>query len=185
MGLLIAGVALWFGAHFFKRLMPGARAALGNAGKGLVAALTVASLVMMVVGYRGADIIPVFTPIAGMGHLNNLLMVLAIFMFGAGSSRGVVAAKVRHPMLWGMVIWAGAHLLVNGDVASVVLFGGLGLWALIQMRLIDRGDGEWERPDAGPISKDLRNLAIALVLYGLIVGVHIWLGYSPFRGTYG
>ncbi len=184
MGLLIAGVALWVAAHFFKRLLPRVRAPMGNAGKGLVALASVAAIVLMVIGYRSADTIPVFTPMPGMGHANNLLMLVALFMFGAGSSRGWVAAKVRHPMLWGMVIWAGAHLLVNGDVASLILFGGLGLWALVQMVLINRGEGAWDRPEPGPFSKDIKNFVIALVLYALITGVHIWLGYSPFRGTY-
>lgn len=185
MTLLIAGVALWVAAHFFKRVTPGLRASMGDKGKGLVAVLTLASVVMMIFGYRMAGSTYVYSPMAGMGHLNNLLMVLSLFMFGAGSSRGWVASKVRHPMMWGMVIWAGAHLLVNGDSASVVLFGGLAVWALVQMVLANRGDGPWERPEVGPFSKDAKNLLIALVLYALITGLHIWLGYSPFRGTYG
>lgn len=184
MTLLISGVALWTLAHFFKRLMPRARAAMGNKGKGLVAVLTLASVVMMVIGYRSADSSHVYSPMAGMGHVNNLLMVFSLFMFGAGSSRGWVASKVRHPMMWGMVIWAGAHLLVNGDSASLVLFGGLAVWALVQMALANRGDGVWERPEVGPFAKDFKNLLIALVLYALITGVHIWLGYSPFKGAF-
>jgi len=184
MGLLIAGVLLWIGAHFFKRLLPGVRASMGDAGKGLVALASVAAIVLMVIGYRGSETIAVYTPMPGMGHLNNLLMLASLFMFGAGSSRGWVAAKVRHPMLWGMLIWAAAHLLVNGDQASLILFGGLGVWVFAQMLLINRGEGVWERPKAGPVSKDIKNFVIALVLYALITGVHIWLGYSPFRGTY-
>ena len=88
MTLLIAGVGLWVAAHFFKRVLPGVRASMGNAGKGLVAVLTVASIIMMVIGYRTADTTVVYTPMAGMGHLNNLLMVVSLFMFGAGTSRG-------------------------------------------------------------------------------------------------
>lgn len=185
MNLLITGVALWAAAHFFKRLMPGLRASMGDKGKGLVALLTIASILMMVIGYRAADSTHIYTPMAGMGHVNNLLMVLSLFMFGAGTSRGWVAAKVRHPMMWGMVIWAGAHLLVNGDSASIVLFGGLAVWALIQMALANRGDGPWERPEVGPVSKDAKNMVIALVLYALITGVHIWLGYSPYKEVFG
>ncbi|PHQ98755.1 MAG: hypothetical protein COB39_07650 [Marinosulfonomonas sp.] len=185
MTLLIAGVGLWVAAHFFKRVLPGVRASMGNAGKGLVAVLTVASIIMMVIGYRTADTTVVYTPMAGMGHLNNLLMVVSLFMFGAGTSRGWVAAKVRHPMLWGMVIWAAAHLLVNGDSASIVLFGGLMVWALVQMALVNRGEGAWDRPEVGPFSKDAKNLLIALVLYALITGVHIWLGYSPYKEVFG
>ena len=185
MMVLVTGLALWIGAHFFKRMAPNARAAMGKDGRGVIALLIVASIILMIFGYRWAQTTPVYTPMAGMGHLNNLLMLVALFMFGAGSSKGKVASMVRHPMLWGMVIWAVAHLLVNGDSASLVLFGGLGTWALTQMVLVNRGEGAWERPEPGPMSKDIRNLVIALVLYALIAGLHIWLGYSPFRGTYG
>ena len=184
MTLLILGLALWVGAHFFKRLAPGPRAAMGEKAKGPVALLILLSVVLMVLGYRGAEWDAVYDPIAGMGHLNNLLMLVSLFLFGAGSAKGVVASKLRHPMLWGMVVWAAAHLLVNGDQASVVLFGGLGLWALAEMVLINRAEGPWTPPAPGPIAKDGKNVVIALVLYAIIAGIHIWLGHNPFLGTY-
>ena len=84
-----------------------------------------------------------------------------------------------------MVVWAGAHLLVNGDAASVVLFGGLGLWALSEMVLINRS-AVWLAPVGGRgIKGDAMNLAGVVVLYGLIAAVHIWTGHNPFVGTYG
>ncbi|WP_380057812.1 NnrU family protein [Falsihalocynthiibacter sp. SS001] len=185
MALLILGVALWAFAHFFKRLFPAKRAEIGDKAKGGVALALLASIVAMVIGYRGAEFIPVYTPIPGIGHLNNLLMIPAIFLMGAGSAKGVVASKIRHPMLSGVTVWAVAHLLVNGDVASIILFGGLGLWSLVQMYLINRAEGAWSRPVAGPISKDVRVLIVTFVLYAVIAFIHNWLGYSPFQGTYG
>ncbi|AML51438.1 NnrU family protein [Falsihalocynthiibacter arcticus] len=185
MTLLYLGLALWIIAHFFKRLHPALRAKLGDKAKGGVAVAALLGIVAMVIGYRSASIIPVYTPMAGMGHANNLLMLVSIFLFGAGSAKGVTASKIRHPMLWGVVVWSFAHLLVNGDYASVVLFGGMGIWALVQMILINRAEGVWARPVAGPINKDIRTVFIALILYGIISGIHIWLGYSPFLGTYG
>lgn len=185
MTLLILGLALWVLAHFFKRLLPAQRAALGDKGKGPVAGAILLGVVLMVIGYRSAGTMPVYTPMAGMGHANNLLMLFSIFLFGAGSAKGVFASKIRHPMLWGLVIWAFAHLLVNGDLASIILFGGLGIWALVQMMLINRAEGVWERPEAGPIAKDGRLVIITLGLYAVIAGLHTLLGYSPFAGTYG
>jgi len=185
MAMLVIGVVLWIGAHTFQRFLPDARARLGVRGKGPVALILLFSLLLMVLGYRAADTIPVFTPLPGVGHLNNLLMLFAIFLFGAGSAKGQVAAKIRHPMLWGAVVWATAHLLVNGDLASVILFAGIGLWAVGQMTLINRAVGAWARPVPGPWSKDLRNLAITLLIYAVIAWIHIWLGHNPFLGTYG
>lgn len=185
MTLLILGLFLWISAHFFKRLFPQARARMGDRGKGPIALVLLASVVLMVLGFRGADGTPVYTPLPGMGHLNNLLMLIAIFLSGAGAVKGQIAAKIRHPMLWSAVVWSVAHLLVNGDRESVILFGGIGVWALMQMWLINRAEGTWSRPTPGPWSKDGKNLVITLVLYGVIVGIHIWLGHNPFLGTYG
>jgi uncharacterized membrane protein len=181
--LLGLGLALWIVAHGFKRIAPGPRAAMGDAGKAVVAVLLVASVVLMVLGYRGAEYVPVYEPLPGMGHLNNLLMLVAVFLYGVGGTKGTLYPKMRHPMLWGTVIWAVAHLLVNGDLASVVLFGGLGLWALGTMAVINRAQS-WTPPVGGRgVRGDLMNLAGTAVLYALIAGVHIWLGYNPFAGS--
>lgn len=185
MTLLILGVLLWSAAHLFKRIAPTARAQMGDPGKGLVALALVVSIVLMVIGYRGAAFLPVYTPLPGMGHLNNLIMLVSVFLFGVGGTKGTLYPKMRHPMLTGMILWSVAHLLVNGDVASLVLFGGLGLWAVVSILVINAA-GPWVRPtDGRGLKGDAMNLVGTLVLYGLIAGVHIWLGHNPFVGTYG
>lgn len=185
MTLLILGVLLWSAAHLFKRLAPAARARMGDAAKGMVALALAVSVVLMVIGYRGAEFLPVYTPLPGMGHLNNTLMLVSIFLFGVGGTKGTLYPKMRHPMLTGMILWSVAHLLVNGDVASLVLFGGLGLWAVVSILLIN-ASGPWVRPtDGRGLKGDAMNLVGTLVLYGVIAGVHIWLGHNPFVGTYG
>ena len=185
MSVLVLGLALWVAGHLFKRAMPGARAAVGEMpGKLIVTILVLAGLVLMVVGYRRAGVDPVYTPLPGMGHLNNLLMLIAVFLFGVGQSKGRVRTYLRHPMLLSVIVWAIAHLLVNGDVASLILFGGLGIWAVVEIALIN-AQTRWTPPAPGGLRGDAINLAISLVLYGLIAGVHIWLGYNPFLGTYG
>jgi len=184
MTLLILGLFLWFAAHFFKRLAPDVRTRMGNKAKGPIALTILLSVVLMILGYRMAAITPVYTPLPGIGHLNNLLMLLALFSFGMSAGKGLLADKLRHPMLLGMVIFATAHLLVNGDMASVILFGGLGLWAILEMIVINRTTGEWDRPAPGSLKGDIKNLIITLVLFGIITGIHIWLGHNPFLGTY-
>ena len=123
--LLILGILLWVVPHLFKRLAPDMRAGMGDKGKGPVALAIVLGIVLMVIGYRGAEFVPVYTPLPGMGHLNNTLMLVSVFLFGVGGTKGTLYTRMRHPMLWGTVIWAVAHLLVNGDSASVVLFGDM------------------------------------------------------------
>jgi uncharacterized membrane protein len=177
---LVLGVLLWAFAHLFKRLLPGPRAAMGKAGRGLVAVLLLASLGLMIFGYHAADVVPLYDLPPWAWHLNNLLMLPAVFLADAGRTKGVVASKLRHPMLTAVVVWAVAHLLVNGDQASLVLFGGLGVWALVQMAAISRAEGPWVRPEPGPIAKDIRLAVISVVLYAAIAGVHYWLGYPVF-----
>ncbi len=93
----------------------------------------------MIVGYRAAPFAAVWTPPAWTVHLNNLLMLVAVAVFGMGMSKGRARAWLRHPMLTAVVIWAVAHLLVNGDLASILMFGGLGA-------LGAGGDGADQRP---------------------------------------
>ena len=182
--LLILGLILWIGAHLFKRIAPGKRAEMGAKGRGPIALTILASVALMVLGYRAAEYVPVYTPIPGMGHLNNLLMLGAVFLFGVGNAKGLLADKIRHPMLTGMVVFTCAHLLVNGDLASVILFGGLGLWALAEMVVINRAEAAWDRPAPGTIRGDIKNAVITLVIYAVVTGIHIWLGHNPFMGTY-
>ncbi len=190
MTLLLAGIALWYGAHLFKRVMPEQRAALtGWLGEGkariCVTGAIVLAVVAMVVGYRSAEFSSVYTPIAGMGHLNNLLMLGAVMLLGMGSSRGRLRSVLRHPMLTGVIVWAAAHLLVNGDSASIILFGSMAVWAVVEISVINATAGAWNRPEPGPVSGDLRLLTISFGIFAVIATIHVLLGHSPFLGTYG
>lgn len=183
---LILGLAIWVGAHFFKRLMPDLRASLGDAGKGVVAVAIVISLVLIVIGYRSADFIPVWSPPSFFGHINNLLMLVAFYVYGAGAAKGAkvwLGTKLRHPQLTATAIWAGAHLLANGDLASILLFGVMLAWALVSIRLINAAEGPWETPAQAPFKKEIVHTAISLVLFVVVAGIHAWLGVSPFGGV--
>jgi len=183
MTLLIVGVLLWAGAHYFKRLAPDARAKLGERGKGLVAIAIFAALVLMILGYRSAEFTPVWTPPAFMVHINNTLMIIAFWVFGSSAAKGAKAwpaDKIRHPQLMAVKIWATAHLLTNGDLASIILFGGLLAWAVREAMLINRAEPEWTAPEPAGRTTYLRLLVISLVLYGIVAAVHAALGVWPF-----
>jgi uncharacterized membrane protein len=181
MSLLILGLALWFVSHLMKRVTPGLRLALGDMpGKAIIALLSVLSLYLMIKGFRGADVVVLWTPPPFLTHLNNLLMLLAVFLVNLGFSRGVLRTKIRHPMLNAVKVWATAHLLVNGDLASVILFGGLFVWALADMILINRQEPAWGRPAPGPVRNDVIYGLLSLGLYLAIGWVHSQLGYWPF-----
>ena len=179
---LVLGLALWSGVHLFKRLAPKARRRMGNSARGMVTAGSLFGIVLMVIGYRMADPVPLWSAPGWAWHLNNLLMVAAVLLVGAGHSRSHLNAVLRHPMLTAVLIWAVAHLLVNGDLPSLVLFGGLGIWAVAEMVLINRAV-----PHPPPVKKatlkgDAIYLAVSVVVFIVIVLVHSWIGPSPVPG---
>ena len=184
MSVLAIGICLWIVAHLAKRVIPSARMRLGAQGKGIMAFLISISLILMVWGYSQAEVVALYSPLAGMGHLNNGLMLISVYLFGVGGTKGLLFTRMRHPMLWGAVIWSAAHLVVNGDLASLLLFGGMGIWALVNMALINRA-GPWSRPAGGRgLKGDAMNLVGTLILYGLFASVHIWTGHNIFLGSY-
>jgi uncharacterized membrane protein len=179
MALLIAGVALWWVAHLFKRVAPGARARLGDPGKGLVALAVVASVVMMVYGYRWSPQIDLWYPPAFLTHVNNLLMLLSVYLYAASGMKTRLTRVIRHPQLTAVKTWAVAHLLVNGDVAALILFGGLLAWAVVSVIVINRAQREWTPPPPAPMGREIAAVAGAVVVMGAIMWLHNWLGVQP------
>ena len=178
--LLVLGVALWSAAHLFKRLAPEARAKMGDKGKGPIALLLFVAIVLMVIGYRGADGAFFWSRTPALTGINNLLMLLSVYLFAASGMKTGIARRMRHPMLIGVKVWALAHLLVNGDVPSFVLFGGLMAWAVVEVILINRAEPVWVKPEPVPVKKEVMAAVGTLVVFGAIAGIHIWLGYNPF-----
>ncbi|KIC16987.1 NnrU family protein [Leisingera sp. ANG-Vp] len=182
MTLLLIGILLWWGGHLFKRLAPERRAAMGNGGRGVAALVLVAGVVLMVLGYRSTEFIHVWAPPSFMVHINNLLVLIAIYMMSPAPKKGALLSGMRHPMLAGFKLWATAHLLVNGDLASIILFGGLLAWAVAEVIVINRSEPEWQPGPKGSIAKDGMFFAASIVLMGVIGYVHSMVGPSPFPG---
>lgn len=179
--LLIAGLALFAYAHLFKRLKPEARAAMGDAkGRGLLSLAMVAGVVLMVVGYRAAPVITIWSPPDFLTHLNSLLMIIAFWLFAQSFIAGKLATKIRHKQLSAVKAWAIAHLLVNGDLASVLLFGGMLAWAVASVIVINRASRAWDAPANASIAKDGLALGAGLVAMLATGYVHNLLGYWPY-----
>jgi uncharacterized membrane protein len=178
--LLILGVALWSGAHLFKRLAPDRRAVLGEGGKGLVSVLLLLSIVLMVLGYRWADPVWLWSPPPFLRHLNNLLVFLAFYLFAASGMKTAITRVVRHPQLTGFKTWAVAHLLVVPTLAGAILFGGLLAWAVVSVIVINRAT---PRPAPNPpagLGKEIGAVVGAVVATAAVGWLHGWLGPWPF-----
>ena len=178
--LLLAGLALWSLAHFWKRIAPASRARWGEAGKGIAALALIASIVLMVLGYRAAGGPVWWGPHPALVGINNLLVLVAVYLFVASLSN-VRASRMPHPQLHATAIWAVAHLLPNGDLRSLVLFGGLLLWAAAEIVVLNRTAPYHVAPDK-PLARAPEWLvaAIALAAYAVIALIHGWLGPWPF-----
>ena len=181
--ILIAGLALWSGAHLWKRLAPAHRAGFGDKGKGLVAVLILLSIVLMVWGYRAAEVVNLWFPPAFLTHLNNLLMLFAVYLYAASGMKTRITRAIRHPQLTAVKVWALGHLLVNGDLASVILFAGLLAWAVVSVVQINRAVPRPAKPAPAPMGKEIGALVGSVVALVAIGVVHGWLGPWPFGGA--
>ena len=183
MTLLIMGNILWIIAHSFKRILPNFRNALGTSGKGAVALSLLIALMLIITGYRSAEYIAVWTPPYFLVHINNILMIVAIFVFALGYTKGRLRCRLRHPMLTSVKIWAVAHLLVNGDLASLILFGSMLAWAVLAVILINRSE-TWSAPDPGATKRDFGLVFMVVSIFLLMSAFHWIFGVSPFpRGS--
>jgi len=107
-------------------------------------------------------------------------MLVAVYFMAASILKSRITAKVRHPQLTAIKAWALAHLLVNGDTASFVLFGGLLAWAVLSVILINRaGKPALQVPAFSAIREGL-TLLVTLVAFGGIAMLHMKAGYAVF-----
>lgn len=177
MSLLITGVSLWIIAHLFKAAAPSVRDQLEKklgAGpyRGVFSLVIVASLVLIVAGWRSALPQPVYNPPMGPGAVTSVLVLLGLILFFSSNFAGNIKRFLRHPQMTGTILWGVAHLLVNGDSRSLVLFGGFTVWALLEIILINRRDGPWQRPAPTGITNDVFPVVIGAVVFATVLYFH-------------
>lgn len=182
MALLVIGLFIWVAAHLFKRVAPGVRDPMGDKGKGVVALALLASVVLMVIGFRGHDAPQIWYPPAEFTILNNILVLFGLYFTSPGPSKGALFYKMRHPMLFGFTLWAMGHLLVNGDLASILMFSTFVIWAQVTMSIINKAEPNFTPNPKGTIAKDAMFFVISIVLVGIIGYIHTLFGLMPFGG---
>jgi uncharacterized membrane protein len=175
MGLLImiVGLALFVGAHALttrRELRARVIASTGEGGYKIGYSLvSLAGLALIVVGfarYRATGWIDVWYPPVAMKHIAAALMLPAVILVVASYIRGRIYTTLKHPMLAGVKLWAFAHLLANGDLGSIILFGAFLGWAVFdRVSLKHRADaGAPPIPVGGP-GNDLIAVAVGVVAY--------------------
>jgi uncharacterized membrane protein len=189
--MLILGVIVFIGVHSVRLVAEPWRAAqfarLGeHRWKGLYSVISAIGFVLIVWGYGMARRSPVllWTPPPGAPHLTALLVAIAFILIAAAYVRGNrIKRAVGHPMYAGVAVWALGHLLANGTLNAVILFGAFFIWAatgLLIWRSRDR-NARVQYAD-GTIAGDLKAVIGGLIAWALFAFVlHGWLiGVRPF-----
>ena len=139
MTLLVLGLAVFIGIHLVPA-MEGVKGALigrfgDNGYRGVFSLVSVAGLVLIIFGYANAEWTTVYDPPLWGRHVTFLLVLIAFVLFAAANMRGRIRKMLKHPMLIGLCFWCVGHLLANGDLASVLLFGAFLAYGLVDMVL--------------------------------------------------
>ena len=184
MSLLVLGVLLWAGTHLFPAVAVDVRSRLierfvSGPYRGGFALLIVISVVLIILGWKAATPMLVYRSPSLGPPLTGMAMAVALILFFSARLNGTIKRFVRHPQLTGVTIWAFAHLVMNGDNRSVVLFGVMLVWAVVSIILINRRDGEWQKPEVPGWSREFRGLAISLVVFVAFVFLHRWIAGVP------
>ena len=175
MGLLvmILGLVLFFGVHTLTTQREMRAQVIAASGEGgykigytLVSLLGFVLIVWGFAHYRATGMWEIWTPPTALKHLAVALMLPVVILVVASYIRGRIYTRLKHPMLTGIKLWAAAHLLANGDLGSIILFGSFLGWAVFdRISLKHRADsGAPPIPVGGP-SNDLIAVAVGLVAY--------------------
>jgi len=198
MDMLIAGLVIFLGIHALRVWGEGVRSALlvrlGPLGfKGVYSIASLAGFYLLIVGYGQARLepVPLWTPPHGMAHATVALMWISMVLLAAAQiPRNAIKARLRHPMVLGVKVWALAHILANGTLHDVLLFGGFLVWAVLSFRAARQRDRAalevGEANEAPPVSGAA---TIGAVVAGtaawvaFILVAHVWLiGVAPLPG---
>lgn len=178
LAIMILGLAVFIGGHSFTtQRKPRAELVtrLGEgAYKGIYSIVSLIGLVLIVYGfaqYRATGWIEIWSPPVWTRHLASLLVLFAVICIVAAYSPGHIKRVLKHPMLVGVKLWATAHLIANGDLGSIILFGSILGWAVFDRISLKRRTDPGAPPiPVGGWSRDAIAVAGGLVLY-LVLGL--------------
>jgi len=179
--LLIAGLVVFLGAHIFVSFRETRAAAIARYGHGyraLFALTSAIGLVLIIWGYahyRATGWIQIWTPPAFMHHITIGLMLISVILVTATYIPSHIRTKAKHPMLAGIKMWAFAHLLSNGDLGSILLFGSFLAWG-VYARIAAKRRGDVGKTDA---PAGWGNDVIVVVL-GVAIFLALGYAFHPF-----
>jgi len=191
MAQLFLGLLIFLGVHALQALAPAQRARLIEtyglkAYKGAYSALSLFGLIVLSGGYALArqDPVILWTPPLGLSHAASLFTLVAFILIAAAYvPRNHIRNALKHPMVLSVKLWAFGHLLANGGLHDLLLFGAFLVWGVLVFRSARRRTPSEERPESKPAMTGLAvGIGLASWAWFAFVG-HAWLiGVAPFGG---
>ena len=191
MWMLIAGLVILLGLHSSRIFAENFRAAIiarrgEKTWKAIYSVLAIGGFVLIVYGYGDSRLTPItlWSPPVWTRHLAALLTLFAFILLAAAYvPKNPIKAKLGHPMLLGTKVWAAAHLLANGNVADVLLFGSFLVWAILCFRAAKKRDRvSGTVYESGPVWTMLATVGLGVLLWAAFAFyLHAaWIGVRPF-----
>ena len=178
MAILILGVLMFIGIHCVPTF-PSLRQQLVDrfgekSYKGIFSLIALIGLAVIVIGKVLAEFVPVWQPPAWGRHVAMALMLPVFALLASANMPTNLKRYTRHPMLWGVTLWSIAHLLANGDLASLILFGSLGTFSLVDMWSAN-ARGAMKSETRFSTRSDIVVVVIGIVVYGVFLFLHPYL----------
>ena len=180
MGLLLIGLLIWIFVHLMPSLQVNIKTKLlntmgENGYKAVFSLFILSALALIVVGWRSMVPTQLYYLSGSIRHLLLLLMPIAFILFAAANYPTRIKQYIRHPQLTGVFIWAIAHLLLNGDSRSLLLFTGLSIWAILEIIFINKRDGKWVKPDKPSWKTEVIGITISLSVMIIVIMLHPYI----------
>lgn len=172
---LVTGLILFIGIHLLPTsvtLRQRLERRLGEKGyKGIFSLISLAGIALIVFGFSHSAKIAVYQTQPGLRPVTIGLMAISMILFAAANMPSNIKRFIRHPMLVGLIVWAIAHLLANGDKAALVLFGSMAVYGFLGMASANYR-GAQTQTHTLPLKKDVITACAGLLVYGVIIMLH-------------
>lgn len=180
--LLIIGLTVFFTVHLIPSFVDLRRKLIAWRGETIYkigySCAALVGVILIIVGKIRADYLLIWDPPDWGYHVVQVTMLFSLILFPAAYLPTNLKRFIRHPFLTGLALWALSHLLVNGDLASIFLFGGFGIYAFFDMWSSNRR-GAKKADQKFPVYRDIILVAMGIVLYGIIIHLHPYLFGVP------
>ena len=177
MNLFILGIMIFLGIHLVP-IFPLKNILINRLGenkyKGLYSLIALVGLLIIIYGFSRADFYPIWDPLPYSKEIALALMPISIVLLTAANVQTNIKRFIKHPMLIAVLIWSFVHLIANGDLRSIMLFGSFGVYALIDI-IFSKKVLTTNNTANYTLTKDIIVVIIGLLVYAIIVYFHRYI----------